>query len=78
MAAHGDRERHDDVPIFLQPEEIMTAPPAALSSDVTKAHQELHSPDLGPANKRERLLRRVLDARKRLPQTPRAPLARIR
>jgi hypothetical protein len=56
----------------------MNAPPAALSSDVTKAHQELRSPDLGPANKRERLLRRVLDARKRLPQTPRAPLARMR
>jgi len=56
----------------------MDAPPAALSSDVTRAHQELRSPDLGPALKRERLLRRVLDARKRLPQTPRGPLARIR
>jgi hypothetical protein len=56
----------------------MNAPPAALSSDVTKAHQELRGPDLGPASKRERLVQRVLAARKRLPQTPRGPLARIR
>ena len=56
----------------------MNAPPAALSSDVAKAHQELHGPDLTPALKRDRLLRRVLAARKRLPQTPRGSLARFR
>ena len=56
----------------------MNAPPAALSNDVTRAHEEIRSPDLGPALKRERLLQRVLVARKRLPQIPRGPLARIR
>jgi hypothetical protein len=56
----------------------MNAPPAALSSDVTKVHQELRTADLGPTSKRERLVQRVLAARKRLPQTPRGTLARIR
>lgn len=55
----------------------MNPPPAALSKDVTRAHQEIRT-ELGPATKRERLVQRVLAARKRLPQTPRSPLARIR
>lgn len=49
----------------------MNPPPAAFSSNVTRARRELRSPDLGPALKRERLLQRVLAARKRLPQTGR-------
>lgn len=56
----------------------MNPPPAALSKDVTRAHQEIRVAELGPATKRERLVQRVLAARKRLPQTPRSPLARIR
>lgn len=56
----------------------MDAPPAALSSDVTRARKEIRSSELGPTLKRERLLQRVRAARKRLPQTPRGPLARIR
>jgi hypothetical protein len=56
----------------------MNPPPAALNNDVSRAHQELRSPELGPALKRERLLQRVRAARKRLPQAPRGPLARIR
>ena len=57
----------------------MNAPPESLSSkDVSRAHEEIRSPDLGPARSRDRLLQRVLAARKRLPQTPANPLARIR
>jgi hypothetical protein len=56
----------------------MNPPPAALGKDVSRAHEELHTPELGPALKRERLLQRVRAARNRLPQTPRSPLARIR
>jgi len=55
----------------------MNPPPAALSKDVARAHEELRSP--GPSSlKRERLLQRVRAARKRFAQTPGAPLARIR
>jgi hypothetical protein len=50
----------------------MNPPPAALSKDVTRAHQEIRAPGLGPAVKRERLLQRVRAARKRLPQTRRS------
>lgn len=56
----------------------MNPPPAAQSKDVTRAHQEIRDPELGPATKRERLVQRVLAARRRFPQTPRGPLARIR
>ena len=56
----------------------MNPPPAALSKDVSRAHQEIRSPELGPTLKRERLLQRVRTARKRLPQNPRSALARIR
>jgi hypothetical protein len=57
----------------------MTAPPGPLSSkDVSKTHEELRNPELGPARRRERLVQRVLAARKRLPQTPPSALARTR
>jgi hypothetical protein len=44
----------------------MNPPPAALSKDVSRAHQEIRSPKLGPTLKRERLLQRVRLARKRV------------
>jgi hypothetical protein len=56
----------------------MNPPPAALSKDVSRAYEELRSPELAGARKRERLLKRVRAARDRLPQTPRSPLARGR
>jgi hypothetical protein len=56
----------------------MNAPPAALSKDVTRAHEEIRGSELEPAMKRERLLKRVRAAGKRLPQTPSSVLARIR
>lgn len=56
----------------------MNPPPAALSKDVTRAHAEIRSPELGPALKRERLLQRVRAARKRFPQSPGRALARTR
>ena len=57
----------------------MNAPPDSLSSkDVTRAHDEIRAPELGPALKRDRLLQRVLAARKRLPETPSGALARFR
>jgi hypothetical protein len=56
----------------------MNPPPAALSKDVSRAHEEIRSPELGINLKRERLLQRVRAARKRFPQTPSSPLARIR
>jgi len=57
----------------------MNAPPDSLSSrDVTRTHDEIRGPELGPAFKRDRLLQRVLAARKRLPQTPSNALARWR
>lgn len=56
----------------------MNPPPAAQSKDVTRAHQEIRVPELGPASKRDRLLQRVLAARKRLPHAPHNPLVRIR
>jgi hypothetical protein len=52
-------------------------PPAALSKDVSRTQAEIHSPELGSAPKRERLLQRVRAARKRFPQTPGRTLARI-
>jgi len=55
----------------------MNAPPAALSKDVTRAHEEIRSPEARPTLKRERLLQRVRAARKRLPQNPRRTLARL-
>jgi hypothetical protein len=50
----------------------MNAPPVGLSSkEVNRTHEEIRSPELGPAHKRERLLARVRAASKRLPRTPR-------
>ncbi|MGN6557458.1 MAG: hypothetical protein ACTHLH_05550 [Solirubrobacterales bacterium] len=57
----------------------MTVPPASLSSKpVTRAHQEIRGPEIGPALKRDRLLNRVRAARQRLVQTPPDTLARLR
>jgi len=56
----------------------MNAPPAALSKDVTRVHEEIRGPGLEPALKRERLLKRVRAAGKRLPQTRSSFLVRIR
>jgi hypothetical protein len=56
----------------------MNPPPAALSKDVNRAHQELRSPGIGSAVTREKLLQRVRAARKRLPQTPGRGLAKTR
>jgi hypothetical protein len=55
----------------------MNAPPAALSKDVTRAHDEIRDPEANSTLKRERLLQRVRAARKRLPQNPRRGLARV-
>jgi hypothetical protein len=54
----------------------MNPPPAALSKDVSRAHEEIRSPQLGTTPKRERLLQRVRAARKRFPQTPSNPLGK--
>jgi hypothetical protein len=54
----------------------MNPPPAALSKDVARAHEEIRSPELGSSLRRERLLQRVRAARKRFPQTPGRTLAR--
>jgi hypothetical protein len=57
----------------------MNAPPVGLSSKaVDKTHEEIRSPELGPAHKRERLLARVRAASKRLPQSRPNTWARIR
>lgn len=56
----------------------MKPPPAALSKDVSRAHNEIRSPEVPPARARERLVQRVLAARKRLPQTQANHLAKTR
>jgi len=56
----------------------MNPPPAALSKDVNRAHNEIRSPEEPPTRVRERLVQRVLAARKRLPQTPSSHLAKTR
>jgi hypothetical protein len=56
----------------------MNAPPAALSKDVTRVHEEIRGPELEPALKREKFLQKVRAAGRRLPQTPSSALARIR
>jgi hypothetical protein len=51
----------------------MNAPPVGLSSkEVNRTQEEIRSPELGPAHKRERLLARVRAASKRLPRTSRS------
>jgi len=50
----------------------MNAPPEGPSSkEISRTHEEIRGPQLGPARKRERLLQRVRAARKRLPRTSR-------
>ncbi|HEV2789860.1 MAG TPA: hypothetical protein VGV69_01000 [Solirubrobacterales bacterium] len=50
----------------------MTAPPGPLNSrDVNRTQDEIRSPEIGPALKRDMLLQRVRAARKRL--TPMSP-----
>jgi hypothetical protein len=56
----------------------MNPPPAALSKDVSRAHNEIRNPEQQPARARERLVQKVLAARKRLPQTPAIRLAKTR
>lgn len=57
----------------------MNAPPGPLSDkDVNRIQDEIRSPELGPALKRDRLLQRVRAARKRLPASPPGALARLR
>jgi len=57
----------------------MDPQPAALSSkEVRKTHEQIRRADIQPSRTRDRLLQRVLIARKRLPQTPANPLAKIR
>jgi len=57
----------------------MNAQPAALSSkEVSRTHEEIRHAQPQPARTRDRLLQRVLIARKRLPQAPSNPLAKIR
>jgi hypothetical protein len=56
----------------------MNPPPAALSKDVSRAHREIRDPGALPARTRDKLVQRVLAARKRLPQTPSSRLANIR
>lgn len=56
----------------------MNPPPAALSKDVSRAHKEIRTPEVTPARTREKLVQRVLAARKRLPQTPASRLANFR
>lgn len=49
----------------------MNAPSEPQSSkDVSRTQEGTRSPELGHARTRERLVKRVLAARKRLPQTP--------
>jgi hypothetical protein len=57
----------------------MNAQPAALSSkEVSRTHEEIRHAQPEPPRTRDRLLQRVLVARKRLPQTPASRLAKTR
>lgn len=57
----------------------MNAPPGPLSSkDVSKTHEEIRGPEIGPALKRDRLLQKVRAAQKRLSPNPSHSLARLR
>jgi hypothetical protein len=55
----------------------MNVPPEHRSNDTSRTDAS-HSPELGPARTRERLVQRVLAARKRLPQTAANAVARTR
>lgn len=54
----------------------MNPPPAALSRDVRRAHNEIRNPEVTPPRIRERLVQRVVAARRRLPQTPSRPFGK--
>jgi hypothetical protein len=57
----------------------MNAPPGPLSStDVSRTHEEIRGPEIGPALKRDRLLQKVRAARKRLSPIPSHTVARLR
>lgn len=57
----------------------MNTPSDSLSiKDVSRTHQRIRGPEIGPALKRDRLLQRVRAARQRLPGTPSDTLARLR
>lgn len=56
----------------------MNPPPAARSEDVNRVQSEIRALEEPPARARERLVQRVLVARKRLPQTPAGRLAKTR
>jgi hypothetical protein len=57
----------------------MNAPPASLSSkDVSRTQDEIRGPELGPALKRDQLLRRVRAAGKRLTPNSSNALSRLR
>lgn len=56
----------------------MTAPSAPSSSKDGTRTREIRGPELGPALKRERLLRRIQAARKRLAPISSNGLARLR
>jgi hypothetical protein len=55
----------------------MNAPPVPLSSkDVSKAHEEIRAAEPGPARTRDRLMQRVVAARRRFSQAPVSPAAK--
>jgi hypothetical protein len=57
----------------------MNPPASSLSSpDATPTRQEIRSPELGPALKRDKMLQRVRAARQRLARNPGDSLARVR
>jgi hypothetical protein len=57
----------------------MNAPPATLSTeDAVNARRRIRGPEIGPALKRDRLLRRVRAARKRLTPEATDTLTRLR
>lgn len=56
----------------------MNPPPASPSPRDATPSQEIRGPEIGPALKRDRLLRRVLAARRRLAPISSNGLARLR
>lgn len=56
----------------------MNPPPASLTAKDAASSQEIRGPELGPALKRDQLLRRVLAARRRLAPIPSNGLSRLR
>jgi len=56
----------------------MDTPSAALKTNAAARSREARRAELSPGLKRERLLRRVMDAGKRLPQNSTNAFARLR